>query len=44
VAMDPFLIISAKDISFVRIEIEVEVEVEVRIGTIPAIFYIWVDI
>jgi hypothetical protein len=44
VAVDSFLIISVKDIGFIRIEIGVEVEVEVGIGTIPAIFYIWVDI
>jgi hypothetical protein len=42
--MNPFLIISVKDNSFVEIEIEVEVEVGVGIEVFPAIFYIWVDI
>jgi hypothetical protein len=43
-AVDPFLIISAKDNGFVRIGIGVEVEAEVGIEAFPAIFYIWADI
>jgi hypothetical protein len=42
--VDPFLIISAKDISFIRIELGVKVEIGVGIEAVPAIFYIWVDI
>ena len=49
-AVDPFLIISVKDISFVEIEIGIEVEVGivVEVGIpvelFPAISCIWVDI
>ena len=49
-AIDPFLIISVKDIGFIKIEegaevgAEIEVEVEVEVKAFPAIFYIWVDI
>ena len=42
VAVDPFLIISVKDIGFVEVEVGVEVGVEVE--AFPAIFCIWVDI
>jgi hypothetical protein len=42
--VDPFLIISIKDISFVGIELGVEVEIGVGIGAVPVIFCIWVDI
>jgi hypothetical protein len=38
--MDPFLTISAKDISFVRIELGVEVEIEIGIRAVLAIFCI----
>jgi len=42
VAIDPFLIISIKDISFIKVEVGVEVGVEVE--AFPAISSIWVDI
>jgi hypothetical protein len=44
VAVDPFLIISVKDIGFVKIEIGIAVLVEVKVGAFPTIFCIWVDI
>jgi hypothetical protein len=43
-AVDPFLIISAKDNGFVGIGIGVEVEAGVGIEAFPAIFCIWADI
>ena len=47
-AVDPFLIISVKDNSFVIIEVEVEVKAEIEVGVgieaFPTIFYIWADI
>jgi hypothetical protein len=42
--VDPFLIISVKDIGFVGIELGVKVEIGVGIGAVPAIFCIWADI
>jgi hypothetical protein len=42
--VNPFLIISAKDINFVRIELGVKVEIGVGIRAVPVIFYIWADI
>jgi hypothetical protein len=50
VAVDPFLIISIKDISFVEVEegaevgAEIGVKVGVEVKAFPAIFCIWVDI
>ena len=49
-AIDPFLTISAKDISFIKIEIGIEievgivVEVGIPVELFPAISCIWVDI
>ena len=49
-AIDPFLTISAKDISFIKIEIGIEievgivVEVGIPVELFPTISYIWVDI
>jgi hypothetical protein len=42
--VDPFLIISTKNISFVGIKLGVKVEIGVEIRTVPAIFCIWADI
>jgi hypothetical protein len=41
--MDPFLIISAKDTGFIKVEVGVEA-VGVEVVAFPAIFCIWVDI
>jgi hypothetical protein len=38
VAVDPFLIISVKNIGFVGIEIEIAVAVWIELGAFPAIF------
>jgi hypothetical protein len=42
--VDPFLTISVKDISFIRIKLGIKVEIGIGIGAVPAIFYIWADI
>jgi hypothetical protein len=44
VAVDPFLIIFIKDISFVEIEVGIAVLIEVEVEAFPTIFCIWVDI
>jgi hypothetical protein len=44
VAVDPFLTIFVKDISFVKIKVGIAVLVEVEVGAFPTIFCIWVDI